>query len=61
MAWVWFVDSTRVCPSGSAFATCRAPIAPAPPPTFSTMAFWPSAPSSGVRRRASASTGPPAG
>jgi hypothetical protein len=47
--------------SGSDFATWRVPIAPAPPPIFSTITFCPSAAeSSCATMRASASVGPPA-
>jgi hypothetical protein len=62
VAWVWLVDTTSVCPSGSARATRRVPTEPEAPAWFSTTTDCPSAVcSSRATIRATTSVGPPAG
>src|SRR5262245_7214902 len=56
------LPNSKVEPSGSAFATCLAPSAPAAPARFSTITGWPSRRGScWLTMRAATSTGPPGG
>ena len=57
-----FTETSKVWPSGAAFATAAAPVVPPAPGRFSTTIDWPSASESGSRmRRAMKSVEAPGG